>query len=74
MPTAMHCTELAQLDPSKMSSLPVPGVGAMYHPAVAAPPDDAPSTVWAPHTASVRQHANPRRAALRPPRRLMLPG
>ena len=57
MPTAMHCTALAQLDPSKTSSPPVPGVGATYHPAVAAPPDDAPSTVRAPNTASVRQHA-----------------
>ena len=74
MPTAIHCTELAQLDPSKTSSPPVPGVGATYHPAVAAPPDDAPSTVRGTETARVRQHATPRRAALRPPRRLMLPG
>ena len=72
-PTAMHCTEVAQLDPSTMSSPPVPGVDATYHPAVAAPPDDAPSTVPAPTTESVSTHADARIAALRPPKGLIVP-
>ena len=55
MPTAMHCTDVAQLDPSRMSSPPVPCVGTTYQPPVAAPPGDAPSTVPAATTANVRR-------------------
>ena len=67
MPTPMHCSALAQLEPSTMSSAPVPGVVATYQPDVAAPVPVWVKSAPAPMTATVREQAN--RAALRLNRR-----
>src|ERR1700722_3857404 len=67
IPTPMHWMALGQLDPSKMSSAPVPGVVATYHPDVAAPPPVPASTPPAPITTMTREHAMARHASARLP-------
>ena len=67
MPTAQHWRALAQVDPRRTSSAPVPGMVATYQPDGAAPLPAWPTIPTAPRTATIR--ADRQAARVRPVRR-----